>query len=781
MKNLVLTLANLVGYAVAALAVFALLPVANLSLPWWVALAAPAVVYTLVVTMCCPRANTAEAIGIVALLFIAHAALASATGMVYAALTELPYPTALAVAAWEYLPAPVLQVLCVSLMVLPFRAFYAAPRARRRGRSSVSPAAALGVGSSGDPRHVTSELPPSPFATPELPPSSPALAAATPEGFGLPAPIAGGSRREGAERVEEVVSIPFARIADQLPAGAFTISPDRLGANMLEPGHLLVPTRLVIPQLVEGRVTVAWEDVADQFPRHALAVDEASVRDGLAEGRIVLPLDEVVRRLPAELFEMSSPSADIQGLERFPLPFRPLEPDPDPVMSSPPPSAPVAAAPTPVEEPPVKGALPDPATVVEPEQSAAVVERSLPVAEAAPTIEAEYIPSFLVPDSEIEYGLGDRTSEALRPELSSAEVTAELDKMPNTAVKAEQDELRSADLEAARSGVVAADLPPMTVAAPPAVATPPVVERPPVAEASPIAEVPRVAPSPVEAPRVEQVVADTPRPAASSIGDRARQGSQLAAVLTPFGALEVGSRGIEGVTLFTFASGALSAEAVLRTAGAILPFLMTGRAPWTVDQLTVRREGGAIIVTPLGPVESGGPAMVASVGRVGSLALLEIVCLKAAREHRLTYPAVSSRAAAPAASGSATYDTRNGGGLSLGFLAGDLDAFGRVSPTVLRDSTGGTEVCVFLTPGGDSRAVAGFSVDVCRALVESDEPALGALQSVTFRLGERRLVVRPVKGTPGRFSVLVAAGEAVDRPGLAYRQLERAAGLLRGV
>lgn len=828
MKNLVLTLANLVGYAVAALALFALLPVANLSLPWWVALAAPAIVYTLVVTICCPRANTAEAIGIVALLFIAHAALASATGMVYAALTELPYPTALAVAAWEYLPAPVLQVLCVSLMVLPFRAFYAPRRARRRGRSRVAPAAALSVGSAGDPSHVAaSELPPSPFATPELPPSSPALAAATPEGFGLPAPIAGGSRREGAERVEEVVSIPFARIADQLPAGAFTISPDRLGANMLEPGHLLVPTRLVIPQLVEGHVTVAWEDVADQFPRHALALDEASVRDGLAEGRIVLPLDEVVRRLPAELFEMSSPSADIQGLERFPLPFRPLESDPDPLMPSPPPSAPVAAAPTPVEEPPVKGALPDPPTVVEPEPADAVVERSLPVAEAVPTIEAEYIPSFLVPNSEIEYGLGHRTSEARLDELPSPEVTAEPGEMPNTAVNVERDEPSSADMEAARSGVVAADLPPVTVAATPAVATPPVAETPPVVETPPaalappptltpppalatrpvverpsvvekprvemppdegtsveagkVAEVPRVVPSPVAAPRVEQVVADTSRPTVPSIGDRARQGSQLAAVLTPFGALEVGSRGIEGVTLFTFASGALSAEAVLRTAGAILPFLMTGRAPWSVDQLTVRREGGAIIVTPLGPVESGGPAMVASVGRVGSLALLEIVCLKAAREHRLTYPAVSPRVAAPAVSGSASYDTRNGGGLSLGFLAGDLDAFGRVSPTVLRDSTGGTEVCVFLTPGGDSRAVAGFSVDVCRALVESDEPVLGPLQSVTFRLGERRLVVRPVKGTPGRFSVLVAAGEAVDRPGLAHRQLERAAGLLRGV
>ena len=85
-------------------------------------------------------------------------------------------------------------------------------------------------------------------------------------------------------------------------------------------------------------------------------------------------------------------------------------------------------------------------------------------------------------------------------------------------------------------------------------------------------------------------------------------------------------------------------------------------------------------------------------------------------------------------------------------------------------------------PASDSRAVAGFSVDVCRALtIEGDEPALGPLQSVVFRLGERRLVVRPVKGAPGRFSVLVAAGESVDRPGLAHRQLERAAALLRAV
>ena len=740
MKNLILTVANLAAYAVAAMALFALSPAAELSLPWWVALTAPAVVYTFLVVMCCPRANTAEAIGIVALLFVAHAALASATGMVYAAFSTQPYPLAFAAGAWEYLPAPVLQLLCVSVLVLPFRSLYAAPRARRRGRLAASAAAP--------------ELPPSPFATPDaaLPEESPVSLAAAPEGFGggpgshsgMPAPIAGGSRREGAERVEEVVSIPFARIADQLPAGAFTLPPDRLGANLLEPGHLLVPTRLVVPQLADGFVTVLWEEVADQFPRHALAVNEATVRDGLPEGRIVLPLDEVVRRLPAEMFMPSMPSADLQGIDRFPLPFRPLEPEP--VLPAP--AKPVAAA----SAPPAAAAPPAPPIEIAPEASAPVRDEpevleveaaATPVAERMPVLdepaaglEAEYIPPFLSGDSEIEYGLASRSV-----------------------------------------GEVALD------ETEPAMPVPPVMEavvEPVAVIKSPVVEPVAVEPAPVASVREEPRPEPTRAPAVAV--DRARQASQLAGVLTPFGKLEVSTIGIEGVTLFTFASGALPSDAVLRSAGSVLPFLMSGRAPWPVDQLTVRREGGAIIITPLGPVESGGPAMVASVGRVGSLALLEIVCLKAAREHRAAYPSAPRRAAAPGPEPTSQYETRTAGGLSLGFLAGDLDAFGPVTPTVLRDTTGGSEVCVFLAPGADSRVVASFSVDVCRALVPAgDEPSLGALQSVTFRLGDRRLVVRPVKGTPGRFSVLVAAGEAVDRPGLAHRQLERAAALLRGV
>ena len=65
--------------------------------------------------------------------------------------------------------------------------------------------------------------------------------------------------------------------------------------------------------------------MADQFPRHALAVNEAAVRDGLPEGRIVLPLDEIVLRLPPEMFAATTPAVDVQGIDRFPLPFRPFD------------------------------------------------------------------------------------------------------------------------------------------------------------------------------------------------------------------------------------------------------------------------------------------------------------------------------------------------------------------------------------------------------------------------------------------------------------------------
>ena len=158
---------------------------------------------------------------------------------------------------------------------------------------------------------------------------------------------------------------------------------------------------------------------------------------------------------------------------------------------------------------------------------------------------------------------------------------------------------------------------------------------------------------------------------------------------------------------------------------------MSGRAPWTVDQLTVRREGGAIIITPLGSVESGGPGdgRLGGPGRLAGAArarLSEGRTGASARPIRRRPPAGSrpgcrapgrstrpavTRAACPSASSPAT----------LTPSAASRRPCSAIPP-------GGNEVCVFLAPGEDSRAVAGFSVDVCRALtVEGDEPTLGPL------------------------------------------------------
>ena len=255
MRNLILTVVNLAAYAVAAMALFVLSPVADLSLPWWVALAAPAVVYTLLVKMCCPRANTAEAIGIVALL-------------------SWPMPPSPRPPGWSTRRSPRCPIRppsrwprgsicprrcssscacrcssCRSGRSMRRRARGGGGRLRGRGASAVgADGSARASGLHRICRPARCQRP----ARRRAGGGPPSLAGPGPDGLrgragrsrGDTAPIAGGSRRDGAERVEEVVSIPFSRIAAQLPAGAFTIPPDRLGANLLEPGHLLVPTRL---------------------------------------------------------------------------------------------------------------------------------------------------------------------------------------------------------------------------------------------------------------------------------------------------------------------------------------------------------------------------------------------------------------------------------------------------------------------------------------------------------------------------------------------------------
>jgi hypothetical protein len=180
-----------------------------------------------------------------------------------------------------------------------------------------------------------------------------------------------------AESAEEMVRISFERVVSQLPADAFQLPLDRVGANLLEPGYLLIPRRLLAPQLGQGRARVPWSIVADQFPRQALTVSDADIAARLPEGVLTLPLDEVIRQLPADAFALSSPIVDVRGIEDFPLPFQPHVPPPSEERR-------IEPAPARVPERPAVARIPEPEPEPQPEPE--------PVVASEPVVEVETEP-----------------------------------------------------------------------------------------------------------------------------------------------------------------------------------------------------------------------------------------------------------------------------------------------------------------------------------------------------------------------------------------------------
>ncbi|HZW89813.1 MAG TPA: hypothetical protein VFF12_12100, partial [Myxococcaceae bacterium] len=124
---------------------------------------------------------------------------------------------------------------------------------------------------------------------------------------------------------EGVVRIPFERVIGQLPPGAFRVPLGQVGARLREAEMLVVPQALIVPQLGEGVVQVAWEVVAEQFPPTVFAVAPGEVGERIVNGRLLLPLDEIVRQLPPELFAASigRGPVEVPGIEGFPAPFKP--------------------------------------------------------------------------------------------------------------------------------------------------------------------------------------------------------------------------------------------------------------------------------------------------------------------------------------------------------------------------------------------------------------------------------------------------------------------------
>jgi hypothetical protein len=224
---------------------------------------------------------------------------------------------------------------------------------------------------------------------------------------------------------------------------------------------------------------------------------------------------------------------------------------------------------------------------------------------------------------------------------------------------------------------------------------------------------------------------------------------------------------VPGATFFTLAPPALTGSTVADVAARLLPFLTDARLPEPAQQATVRAAAMTVVVTPLAGAPSSALAAAATAG--ASLALLERVCLRAA-----SVPVAHGRGATPLAASASDVEFRETAPEpTVRAVAESLQAFGPVTATVLHDPEGALIVYLFLPRGLAPRTLGGFARDAHRALVGS--PA-GALASVIFRVGSRRLLLRAVDGARG--TVLVAGGGPVDRPGMARLELERAASRL---
>jgi hypothetical protein len=158
----------------------------------------------------------------------------------------------------------------------------------------------------------------------------------------------------------------------------------QVGARLREAETLVVPQAVVVPQLGEGVVQVAWEVVVEQFPAAVFAVAPAEVKERIVNGRLLLPLDEIVRQLPPEVFAASigRGPVEVPGIESFPAPFKPLgwEAPPEPAVAEPT----SATAPAP---PALSPAVPELERSPEPEPVPVAAESPV----QAPTLETRYV------------------------------------------------------------------------------------------------------------------------------------------------------------------------------------------------------------------------------------------------------------------------------------------------------------------------------------------------------------------------------------------------------
>jgi hypothetical protein len=324
---------------VAGLAIYAVLAVVLVhwwvriepTMPWAVSLLLPPALYGAVVAVSFRSISWNRWAMATGGLWAAHLAL----GIITVGLVALGDGQYQHMPGLVFPPPPVPQILWVPLLLIPMRDAVAPRPAPRRaapaGPRSPSPRpqpstpspAVVAAAPSAPARSTTPLTPVAPVPGRETPRSvTPRSATTAPlverqtSVVVRPAPVptrdelpdlASPTQRVlermlAAEQEAATIRIPFERVVGQFPAEMFRTSANDLAAGLREPGQLVIPQRLALAQLEEGVVRVGWDVVADQFPRDLLAMGDEGVRRRLPDAQIVLPLDEVVRQMPTDLF-----------------------------------------------------------------------------------------------------------------------------------------------------------------------------------------------------------------------------------------------------------------------------------------------------------------------------------------------------------------------------------------------------------------------------------------------------------------------------------------------
>jgi hypothetical protein len=397
------------------------------------------------------------------------------------------------------------------------------------------------------------------------------------------------------------VRISWSRLATELPVEAFHVPLDQVAERLRQPGALLIPQSVVLPQLAEGLIRVGWDVVARQFPREAMAVSDAEMAERLPNG-IRLPLDEIVRQVPLDLFTASGPAADVRGLEYFPAPFQPLLSDPAPAAPVESAADPVAFIP-PVPEPEVVVAEEPREDVLEPVPARALSTEADPIVAEDPMVEPVPAPVHAIP---------------VAPMVE-----------------------RDLPLDLETPAVI--DEPEPGVAAPSPVVAP--AYEPPV---PPKFSWPKPAPVPAAAAWADPAPS-APIPIPLSLGpSEAAEARRIVALLAPIASFDVSVQAVEGVTVFAMASPTVAHETAVAVAGLALPLFTDRRPPWPVDQITLRGPETAVVLTPLGGPGDRGPVLAAAAPRGGALALLEILCRRAAGDRAAGHSQAWPRRRCPA-------------------------------------------------------------------------------------------------------------------------------------